>query len=164
MAEILGCIGCPILISEHCVTVEALWVGTGRRNEPNTEFERVDLNPLFARGVASMAKLESSQEQDDFVRLATVMDDGEAIAGAIAISRDIAVGTDDRKAVAVLGSLVPPVPIVSTCMLLSTWAQRRKVDGNELRDAISAIRRRARFTPPNADPLSNWWNDLVRAA
>jgi len=164
MAEILSSIGCPILISEHCVAVEALWVGSGRRNEPNTEFETVDLKPLFVRGVASMAKLESAQEQADFVHLATVMDDGEAIAGAIAISRDIAVGTDDRKAVAVFGSLVPPVPTVSTCVMLSTWAERRQVDRRELREAISAIRRRARFVPPTGDPLSAWWKELARAA
>jgi hypothetical protein len=164
MAEILASIGCPILISEHCANVEALWVGSGRRNEPNTEFETVDLNPLLALGVASMAKIESTQEQEDFVRLATIMDDGEAVAGAIAISRNIAVGTDDRKAVSVFGSLVPPVATVSTCALVATWAQRRAVVGLELREAISAIRRRARFVPPNGDPLSAWWNELVRAA
>ena len=164
ITEILGSMGCPILVSDHCVAVEALWVGTGRRNEPNTEFEAVDLNPLFDSGVASIAKLESSREREDFVRLATVMDDGEAIAGAIAISRDLGVGTDDRKAITVFGSLVPPVPTISTCMLVSNWAATRSVDERELRDTISAIRRRARFVPPNNDPMSGWWNDLVRAA
>ena len=52
-------------------------------------------------------RLETPSEEASFVELAAVLDDGEAVTGAIALNRGHLVAIDDRKARRVLGGKAP---------------------------------------------------------
>ena len=61
--------------------------------------EVVDLQSLIDRGVLILVELDLETEADTWVNLATVLDDGEAVTGAIAFHRNWAIATDDRAAI-----------------------------------------------------------------
>jgi len=164
MDEILHALDGPAYVSEHAATTEALWVGTGRRGEPNSEYEVVDLAPTIARGYLRVIRPETESELDDFVRLATLMDDGEAMAGALAFHRALVVGTDDRRAIGVFQRLSPPIRTIGTCAIVHTWASRAGAMPTELCGIVTDIRRRARFLPPAGEALREWWNAALVAA
>jgi hypothetical protein len=62
------------------------------------ELESVDLHPLIADGLLRVLTIDSEVEAAAYVRFATQLDDGEAMACALAAERGAAVATDDREA------------------------------------------------------------------
>src|SRR5690349_10056399 len=105
MPEILRALQRTITITDFTLTSEAQWVGSGRKTEPGSDVEEVVLAPMIHAGLLRVARIETDEEADWFVRFAATMDDGEAMAGAIAISRGMLLGTDDRRAASVFSGL-----------------------------------------------------------
>ena len=68
--------------------------------------EPVDLSSLVDEGLVRVMALETPGEEATFVELAALVDDGEAITGALAAHRQCALATDDRKARRVLGERI----------------------------------------------------------
>ena len=61
------------------------------------EREEVDLSPLFEDGLLEEESLHGLRETALFVELSSSMDEGEAEAAALSISRGYSLVTDDRK-------------------------------------------------------------------
>ncbi len=89
--------------------VEALYIWrpdpTGTREEP----EPVDVSSLVDEGLMQVLSLASPAEEATFVELAALIDDGEALTGALAVHRECSLATDDRKARRVLAERLPTV-------------------------------------------------------
>jgi predicted nucleic acid-binding protein len=105
---------------------------------------------------------EGDDEAETLVVLAAELDDGEAECGAIAFHRNFVVATDDRKAINVFGRLTPPLTVARTTQLLQRWEREKGTTRAAMHAALRDIRERARFEPPPADPLFEWW--MERAA
>lgn len=119
----------------------------------------VDLTAAIGAGLLRRCDLEGEAELALFVRLATVLDDGEAACLAVAKSRGWTLATDDRKGrreAATLG-----VPTVTTPELLKTWADASSASDAEIAAALTNIQIYARFAPHKSMPLYEWWSAAV---
>ena len=81
----------------------------------------MDLSLWSDEDLIRVMRLESEEEERTFVDLAALMDDGEAVTGAIALHRGYAVATDDRKARRILAERPRSITLVSTLDLLKLW-------------------------------------------
>ena len=124
----------------------------------------VDLTPLVSEGLIRILKLERTDDQETFLALAAVVDDGEAATAALAARRGCSIATDDRKARRVFGELIPEVPIVSTLELLKLWADESQVPEETLREVMVAMRRSTSYVPSSRDPLFGWWASIMSSS
>jgi predicted nucleic acid-binding protein len=121
--------------------------------------EAVDLQTLIDAGVLTSCQLEGSAEEDLYVSYASELDDGEAMSLAIAQSRNLALATDEKKARRLARENAPQLLIISTAEIIRAWAEDK-----ERRDVAAVLRSilaRARFRPPESDPLAIWWNEIL---
>ena len=150
-----------IAVADYVLDVEALYVWrldpTGTRDEA----EPVDLSSLVDEGLVRVMTLETPDEEGTFVELAALVDDGEAITGALAAHRQCALATDDRKARRVLGERTAAVPLLSTLELLRLWTDGAAVPDTELREAMDGMRLGASYVPGPRDPLHLWWQSVM---
>ena len=119
----------------------------------------VYLQTLIDTGVLASCQLEGGAEEDLYVSYALELDDGEAMSLAIAQSRNFALATDERKARRLARENAPQLSIISTAEIIRAWAEDK-----ERRDLIAVVRSilaRARFRPPESDPLATWWNEIL---
>ncbi len=151
-----------VAVADYVVDQEALYVRRRPSADAPEEQAPVDLSPLVPDGVVEVMRLERPEEEATFVSLAALMDDGEAVTGALALHRGCSVATDDRKARRVLGQRAPTVPLVSTLDLLSQWAEATSIPAPELRTAMECMRSGASYVPGPRDPRFEWWREVVQ--
>ena len=161
LREIALALPYPLGVSDYVVEKEALYVWRAGASTAEDERALVDLEPLIEEGLIRVMCLETEDEERSFVDLASTMDDGEAITGAIALHRAYAVATDDRKARRILTELPDAVPLVSTLELLKQWSELAPIPVAELRDAFAAMESGASYVPGERDPLSAWWRRVM---
>jgi hypothetical protein len=129
------------------------------RDDSNPE-ERVqiDLQEYLDCGVLEFCELSNEGEIEMYVDLASTLDDGEAKSLAIALSRGLAVVTDDRKARRIFAEMGgEPANLLSTADIVRAWAEETELDNNTLRVALTQIQIRSRFIPRATDPNHSWW-------
>ena len=161
LREIAAMLPYQLRVADYVLEQEALY--TWLPDPASTREQRVpvDLSFLVREGLIQVMRLEHLEEELTFVDLAALVDDGEAVTGALAFHRRCSLATDDRKARRVLGEQVPTVPLVSTLELLRLWAQEASVPGAELRAAMTAMRSGASYVPGDRDPLYTWWREVM---
>jgi predicted nucleic acid-binding protein len=134
------------------VVSEALYLrdlSTGTREE-------IDLTDLINRKLLTIVSVDTDQERSRYVMYAAQLDDGEAMSLALAECRQIALATDDRKAIRLVKEQKLKVNIWSTVDLLQEWQRETLLPKDEMRKVLVAIRERARFIPRDAI----WWNEV----
>lgn len=99
--------------------------------------------------------VQSGEEAELYVRLAGDLDDGEAMALAIAKRRGWMLATDDRKAKKFAGGL--GVPVITTPELMQRWAETAKIRPAKLKTLLSNIESHARFAPAEDAVGYDWW-------
>ncbi len=107
-------------------------------------------------------QLDTSEEVATFVDFAISIDDGEAITAALALHRDSALATDDRKARRVIAEQAPSVDLASTLDLLSNWVEVAHVSAAELRSVFEAMISSASYVPGRRNPHFDWWHEVMR--
>jgi hypothetical protein len=150
-ADILGALPGP----HHATAIALRETHKLRCPEPG-EYETVTLAPLVERG-RLVVVTPSDQEIGRFVELAAELDDGEAMALAVAGCRALRLVTDDRKAITTAANCVPPVACLTTAEWMREWATRSRPSLGELADALLRIETRACYAPRATDPLAPWW-------
>ncbi|MBK1629391.1 hypothetical protein CKO31_01300 [Thiohalocapsa halophila] len=122
--------------------------------------ERLMLEPYIAGGLLTIVQPQTDAELAAYVDLARELDDGEAMALAIAQRRGWQLATDDRKAIRLADDA--RVPVLTTPTVVRRWADQLDPSAADLRAALTAIRDRARFLPSGRDPLCDWWMAQLR--
>ncbi len=148
-------------VVQYVAEQEVLYVGDREATEDSGQREEVILEPLVDSGLLTVLDYAGEDEMALAVRLATELDDGEAMTCAIAAARGGAVATDDRKALRLLAARNPPIPTYRTTQLLSSWAKPEEVSELELKEVLLAISERACYVPAKVDPLRSWWLQIV---
>ena len=123
--------------------------------------EHVDLQPLIRVGLLDILSLETEGEKASFVLFAAELDDGEAMTCTLAVHREAAVATDDRKAIRVLNSVATHVRVHTTVSLLKRWAEIEQPAAATLKRALTDVRERASFVPGRHDALLPWWKAVL---
>ena len=149
-------------VADYVLEQESLYVWRPGLGEMGEERVPVDLASIVEEGVIQVLRLEHQDEEAIFVDLAALLDDGEAITGALALYRGFAVATDDGKARRVLGDLAPAVSLVSTLELMKQWPETSSLAPAELRAAMLAMKSGASYVPTESDPLYEWWQTVVQ--
>ena len=157
MQDIAQSVGYQLEVADYVLEYETLYVV--QPNSAGTEEERVPvvLEHLIHCGLLSVVELEGHDVLGSFVQLASLVDDGEAATGALALHRDCSIAIDDRKARRVFGELMPGVELVSTLEIMRSWAAEGPISASELRDALRAMQAGASYFPGRRDPLYDWW-------
>jgi predicted nucleic acid-binding protein len=118
----------------------------------------LNLEDLLAVSKIRVCDLATPEEEDEFVRLAADLDDGEAMSIVIATSRGMRFASDDQKARRVFLELVTSADrLTCTSSILKQWAETRTVAPPRLKAILKRISTRARFTPSRRDPNAEWW-------
>jgi len=150
----------PLVVSDYVLQQEALFVRYKESDQDEEEKKPVDINPLVSAGLVRVVSINSEDEQETFVDLATELDDGEAITISLAEHRQCKVATDDRRALKVISDR-SLVQVSSTLELVKRWADARKVSKEEIRTVLLRIRTRASYYPGERDPLYSWWLNMI---
>lgn len=119
----------------------------------------IDLNHYSEIGVLKVVELEVD-EYALYVELAAIVDDGEASTIAVAVSRGLALATDDRRARRLCEERRISEPM-RTLALVRAYADAMELEQREVCDILKRIRDRASFQPPRNDPNHKWWNDII---
>ncbi len=119
----------------------------------------IDVQSLIDDGTVLSCTAEPGEELDLYVDLATRIDDGEAMALAIAKTRGWVLSTDDRKARRLADEL--SVAVLTTPELIKRWSDSAtpSPSPDERRETIRLIEARASFFPATSHPLHTWWRD-----
>lgn len=115
----------------------------------------VELQPHLDSRLFALVRPENSTEVSDYVAYAARLDDGEAMAIAIAGARGWVLATDDRQAISLAREA--GIEVVTTAELVKRWADAARVTAQQLSETLSAIRAKARFVPGPRHPLYEWW-------
>ena len=159
LRDIALAVGWRLRVVRYVVDAEALYVRQANAVGEVQDVNPVDLTPLICEGLIETFDLAGPAEQAYFVLLASMIDDGEAITGSVAINRSLAIGIDDRKARRVLSEQSPEIVLVSTLDILQEWSTT--VPETELRDALLTMSSAANYVPGRRDPLYDWWYNIV---
>lgn len=152
--EILAAYAQPIAIAQFVVEHELLYLAAGLTSENSSLVEI-----LAEIGIVTVAMQEDEEEQ--FLALASQLDDGEAISAAIAMERGWAIATDDRRVPTVLAKAGAAMRVVTTPELVKHWAEHAQVDRLTLRSVLADIEAKARFRPWRTNPLYAWWQASI---
>ena len=162
LREIANTIDVQLQVADYVLEHEAIYTWVPDATSGQDEPVPVDVSSLIADDLIQVIGPENTAVQATFVELATLVDDGEAVTGALAFHRGCSVATDDRKARRVFGERIPSVQLVSTLELLKLWADVGQITDIDLRTAMIAMRLGASYIPSRRDPLFEWWAEIIR--
>ena len=148
--------------AEYVLEEEALFIWEQGVGDPAPQPVNLDLNPLIEDGLLEVLALDTDEEVATYVDFAISIDDGEAITAALALHRDCAVATDDRKARRVITDRMPSARLVSTLDLLSEWAEAAQLSTSELQRVMGAMKSGASYVPGRRDPHFEWWLGIMQ--
>lgn len=127
-------------------------------SEGADEREAVQSQGHVDSGLIVPVDIESAKEAELYVRLAADLDDGEAMALAIAHYRGWVLATDDRKARRIARDWA--VETVTTPELMREWQRVARLPASHVRTLLANIESRGRFTPAEDAPDYAWWMKL----
>ena len=117
----------------------------------------IELQSLLDDGTVHSCDATDGAELELYVDFATQLDDGEAMALAIAKSRGWTVATDDRKAIRLAGA--HSISVLTTPDLMKSWAESTDAAPEALHQALLRIEQLAAFSPSSRHHLYKWWNE-----
>ncbi len=159
MHEIIKCIPESIAISSYVKEREVLTIFDGPPDNVRAIRKEIDLNPLTESGLLIVAKPENDAEKQTYVNFAFEMDDGEAMTGALAIHRNWALATDDKKVVNYFSRNTLEVPIISTLELIKHWVDVTNPASENVCTVLMNVRLKARYEPDKNHTLYQWWQN-----
>lgn len=126
------------------------------------EIENIEqFEDAIKQGLLSIVDFESDAEQTAFVNYTVDIDDGEAATGAIAINRNWAIATDDKKATKFLSQESPSLQIISTLEIIKHWSKIVNIEPSKLSNVLNNIRVKARYYPHKNHLLKSWWETVI---
>jgi predicted nucleic acid-binding protein len=121
-------------------------------NEGANQFEAA-----IAQGLLKVVDFDSEEEEESFVNYAAILDDGESATFAIAVHRNWAIATDDKKAISFIQKKAPHLQVLSTIEIIKHWSEKEDFDSSKLRDVLNEISTKGRYLPPRNHFLRDWW-------
>ncbi len=146
-----------IIIPKH-IARESLFIRQPTDDDPTQLVPvEIDLDELVEKAAIKVVDLEKEAELEQFIQLATLLDDGEAVCMTIASSRGLFLATDDRRAITVANDL--SIEILTTPEILMDWVNTVSPEAIEIAEVIHNIERFGHFKPHHTSPHAEWWNN-----
>ncbi len=158
--RILKSIPVQVAVAEVVIQKELI---TLQRLKEEANDDALELEKAISQGLILVVDFESELEEESFVNYAFELgDDGESATFALAISRDWAVATDDKKAIAFSKREAPDLQVLSTLEIVKNWHESENVSSTELATVLRAIRTKGRYIPDRNHPLLSWWRKSIQ--
>lgn len=157
MESILASIPAQVVISDYVKDREVLYVWAGPVGNELEERESVDLESFVDNGLINVAVLNEEAESSTYVNFTSQLDDGEAMTGAIAIHRNWAIATDEKKAIRLFQQEAPENQIITTPEIIKHWADSHNPSPETIKTVLRNIRSRGRYFPDKQNLLYDWW-------
>ncbi len=160
LIEIIQSIPAQVVVTEVVREKELLTLQrlADENNRDMSQFEE-----SMKKGLLAITDFNSESEEETFVNYVFEMgDDGESATCAIAIHREWAIATDDKKAVSFFQREAPHLQILSTLAIIKNWSEIENISAVTLRSALTAIRTKGRYMPHRYHPLLGWWENVMR--
>lgn len=125
------------------------------------EIKRFSLDSLIKQKRIRVVNPTTEAEYELLTNFAAVMDDGEAVTGAIALSRNWAIATDDRRAIEVIRSKTGKLQIVSSLELIKNWMDQKRESPLMIQNVLIKLKRDANYSPKHDHELYTWWKTHV---
>jgi predicted nucleic acid-binding protein len=116
--------------------------------------KRIDPQACLDEGLITLVNVEDA-EAALYVQLAGELDDGEAMALAIAKLRGWILATDDRKAQRFANH--QGVEVITTPELIQDWAKSASMTPTKIKAVLGNIESGARYAPAENAPGYGWW-------
>lgn len=150
--EILQAVDTALVVAQDVKDVEIL-----HTDEPG-EKQPITLDELIAGGILQVTDFETEDEADTAVDLASMgLDLGESVTAAIAMHRQWALATDERKCLRIVKEMAPQIQLVTTPEMVHLWAESSTPASEVLQGVVKSITQKGHYHPPKAHPLHNWW-------
>jgi hypothetical protein len=160
LLDIIKAIPAQAVVTEIVATQELKTLNRlqDEKNEAAIQFEAA-----ISQGLLMVVDFNSDREAETFINYAAVLgDDGDAATCAIAISRDYAIATDDKREISFFQKEANHLQVLSTLELVKYWSETAKVDDLELEFVLTAIRVKGKYMPNSRHPLLSWWQSFVK--
>ena len=162
MGSILESLGVSVYIAEYVYTEELVSLTSESNFRELNHEEQYNLDLMMQKGLFALASLSSDLEQNLFVNLASMIDDGEAATAALAVNRRWSLGTDDRGAIGYFTQNDFTFEIVSTLEIVKFWADTNAMEPDMVKTALTNIRTHGRYRPKSSHPLYPWWSKYMK--
>jgi len=160
LIEIIQSVPAQVVVTEVVKERELLTLQrlVDENNEETNQFEAA-----MEKGLLAVVDFTSESEEETFVNYVfELKDDGESATCAIAVHREWAIATDDKKAISFFQREAPNIQILSTLAIVKHWSEVETISPATLRSVLTAIRTRGHYIPPPNHPLLSWWEDMMR--
>lgn len=155
--ELLRLLPVKVGVADYVVDQEALWHYDGPPNDMRAEQRTINLQPMIDRGLIDKVTLETEEEQLTFLAYSTILDDGEAMTGAIAFHRSYSIATDEKKGLRIFSEDMPGIQLITTPELLRYWAEETRAEFNLVCEVIQNTRYKGVYMTPRGHALLDWW-------
>lgn len=143
MAAVLGSLPVPVAIAAFVAEEEIL---------------RCDIQPSIEAGLLHVVDVETEEEAIDVVNFAVDLGgDGEAYTGAIAIRRNWAIGSDERRVLNYFARRTSNLQRLTTPELLKYWADATHPDIDTVQRALTAVTVQGNYAIGRQHICRNWW-------
>jgi hypothetical protein len=157
--EILNAIPAQVVVTE---VVRQKELKTLQRLATVDNEAAIQFETAISKSLLLVTDFESEAEEKTFVNYVFAMsDDGESATGAIAVHRDWAIATDDKRAISFFQQEVPQLKILSTLEIVKYWSEQSRLDASELKNVLEAIQSKGRYIPDKSHPLQSWWKSSI---
>lgn len=160
LIEILQSIPAQVVVTEVVRDRELL---TLQRLQEENNKDALQFELAIEEKLLLVMDFNSEIEEETFVNYVFELgDDGESATGAIAVHRNWAIATDDKKAISFFKKEAPKLQILSTLEVIKNWSETADLSKNTLRTALAAIRTKGHYVPHRNHPLRLWWESIVQ--
>lgn len=143
-----------VVRSKELLTLQKL---ADENSEGANQFEEAIQQELL-----SITDFASEEEAERFINYVfSLGDNGESATGAIAVSRNWAIATDDKKAISFFQREAPRIQILTTPEIIKYWSETTDLDERTLGEALFSIQTVGRYSPPRNHPLRGWWEEKI---
>jgi predicted nucleic acid-binding protein len=160
LKEIAETLNGPLVVSDYVLNHEVLFIRHKETEQDDEEIKPVNLVPLISLGLIKVISLNTEEEQNTFIDLATELDDGEAITISLAECQHCKVATDDRKALKVISSR-SSTHSISTLEIIKNWVDQKNISKEDTKRVLTLVLKDAHFYPGERDGLYSWWRDIM---
>jgi hypothetical protein len=163
-ASILTALPIPAMIAAIVVEHVPLRIFQPGHAQEKVVHRPIDLQPLLDAGALTLASLSSEEEEIAMLFLAAKLGtDGLAATAALARQRKWAIGVDGPAAIGLIRQHLPDLQIVSSSLLIQYWIGQSQPPNQVLRAALWNMHQGARYVPPDHDPQSHWWKEILES-
>jgi len=143
------------------VKKESLFVRKPSDLQSMYDYDPIILERYTQSGQLKLVKLETEIEKDLFIKLAKRLDDGEAATIALAVTREMDVVTDDKKAIQTLNEEAPNIETLTTLDIMKDWCENTLMRKEDIKLALENICICANYEPRKNHHLFQWWTSQL---